>query len=57
MEIEKFLSGYCRRLDSARMVEAILEDGQITEVDCDYGTCPFQGECTVAAELRQLEQA
>ena len=37
MEIEKFVSGYCRVLDSSLMVEVILEDGEITEVDCCYG--------------------
>ena len=57
MEEEKILSGYCRKLDKSRMVLVLPEDGKLTEVDCDYGTCPFQGECTVAAELRQLEQA
>lgn len=55
METEKFLSGYCRRLDGSRMVEVILTDGAVTEVDCDFGTCPFQGECTVAASVRELE--
>lgn len=56
MEIEKYLSGYCRRLDGARMVEVIVTDGRVTEVDCDYGTCPFQGECAVAAAVRELEK-
>ena len=31
MEQEKFFSGYCRQLDAARMVEVILENGEITE--------------------------
>ena len=39
MEIEKFVSGYCRQLDASRMVEVILEDGEITEIDCCYGNC------------------
>ena len=33
MEIEKFISGYCRQLDGSRMVEVIVEDGKITEID------------------------
>ena len=31
MEQEKFISGYCRQLDSSRMVEVVAEDGEITE--------------------------
>ena len=31
MEQEKIFSGYCRQLDSSRIVEVILEDGEITE--------------------------
>ena len=31
MEVEKFLSGYCRQLDAARTVCAVVEDGEITE--------------------------
>ncbi len=41
METEIFLSGYCRQLDDARMVEVILEDGKVTEVDCCYGSCIY----------------
>ena len=33
VEVEKFVSGYCRVLDASRMVEVILENGEITEVD------------------------
>ena len=31
MEIEKYISGYCRMLDASRIVEVILEDGEITD--------------------------
>ena len=34
MEVEKYLSGYCRMLDAPRLVEVLLEDGNLTEVDC-----------------------
>lgn len=53
-EREVFLSGYCRNLDQARMVEVVLCPGQPPEVDCDYGTCPFEASCPVAAEIRNL---
>ena len=32
---EKILTGYCRALDQSRMVVAELEEGYVTEVDCD----------------------
>ena len=55
MEIEKFVSGYCRVLDNSRMVEVILEDGKIIEVDCCYGNCVYQGNCPIAKEIDQLK--
>ena len=51
MEIEKFLSGYCRQLDASRMVEVILEDGEVTEVDCCYGNCIYQTNCVIAQQI------
>ena len=55
MEQEKFLSGYCRQLDASRMVEVILEDGEITEVDCCYGNCAYQSDCPIAKEIDKLK--
>ena len=55
MEVEKFLSGYCRQLDAARTVCAVVEDGEITEVDCCYGTCPHQASCSMAKEMDELK--
>ncbi|MCI7808845.1 hypothetical protein MR626_06110 [bacterium] len=56
METEKFISGYCRQLDASRMVEVVLEDGKITEVDCCYGSCVYQSECTVGKQISGLEE-
>ena len=56
MEIEKFLSGYCRQLDSSRMVEVLIEDGEVTEVGCCYGNCLYQGSCLMAKEIDELTQ-
>ena len=56
METEHFLSGYCRQLDDARMVEVIVEKGQVTEVDCCYGSCVYQSNCTIAKEIDQLQE-
>ena len=54
MEEEKYLTGYCRQLDNARMVEVILENGEITEVDCCYGNCVYQSNCPIAKEIESL---
>ena len=54
MEIEKFVSGYCRQLDASRIVEVILEDGEITEIDCCYGNCVYQSNCPVAREIEEM---
>ena len=54
MEIEKFVSGYCRQLDASRMVEVILENGEITEIDCCYGNCVYQSNCPVAKEIEEV---
>ena len=54
MEEEKFVSGYCRQLDNSRMVGVILENGQITEVDCCYGNCLYQPNCPIAKEIETL---
>ena len=55
MEVEKFVSGYCRQLDASRMVEVILEDGEIVEIDCCYGSCVHQGNCQIAREVDELK--
>ena len=54
MEQEVFRSGYCRRLDSGRTVEIILENGRIMEADCDYPDCKFRGSCPIAKEIDAL---
>lgn len=54
MEEEKFLSGYCRQLDSARTVEVLLENGTLSEVDCCYGSCLYQSNCPIAQEIDAL---
>ena len=55
METEKFFSGYCRQLDASRTVCVVLEDGEVTEVDCCYGSCTHQGNCPIAAEVEKLQ--
>ena len=55
MEIEKYVSGYCRQLDGSRMVEVIVQDGEITEIDCCYGNCVHQVNCAIAQEIDELK--
>jgi NADH:ubiquinone oxidoreductase subunit E len=56
MEKEHFLSGYCRTIDQSRMVTAVTEDGQLTEVDCCFDNCIHAPNCTIAKELRALTE-
>ena len=50
---EKILSGYCRAMDASRTVYAELTPEGL-EVDCSFGSCPFDRDCPIAKELRQL---
>ena len=54
METEAFISGYCRQLDQSRMVTVVTEDGRLSEVDCCYGSCIYQPNCTVAEGITRL---
>lgn len=51
---EHFCSGYCRQIDAARMVELVIEDGEVDEVDCCYGDCKFQCSCPIAQNIDEL---
>ena len=56
MEQEVFFSGYCRRLDASRMVAVFTVDGELEEADCQYGSCPHQSDCQIAAKIEELLQ-
>ena len=50
--MEYVLSGYCRNIDASRMV--LLEvEGDGFDADCDYGCCPYESECMIAAAIRE----
>jgi hypothetical protein len=51
---ERFVTGYCRRIDQSRMVAAELENGKLTEADCDFGSCPYEADCPIARELSRM---
>lgn len=52
---EYFFSGYCRTIDASRMVAVEAEDGNL-DVDCCYGNCPYEKECTIAKSIRKLQE-
>ena len=56
MEREVFLSGYCRCMDASRMVAVTLEDGDITDVDCNFGSCPYEENCVLAQKIREVKK-
>lgn len=56
MEEERFVSGYCRQIDGSRMVEVILTDGKVSEVDCNFGSCPYEGACPISKKIVGLGQ-
>ena len=50
--MEYFLSGYCRNIDASRRV--LLETDEVGfEADCNYGCCPYESECIIAAAIRK----
>ncbi len=53
MEQEVFISGYCRCTDASRMVAVCLENGRITDIDCNMGACPYESDCPVAKNIRE----
>ena len=54
MEQEVFFSGYCRCMDASRMVAVEVDDGKLLEVDCNFGTCPYETDCVLAEKIREL---
>ena len=52
--MEYFITGYCRNYDQSRMVEVETENGELTQADCDYGTCPYEGNCEIAKRIRAV---
>lgn len=51
---EHYFSGYCRQLDTARMVELVVEGSAVDEIDCCYGDCAFQSTCPIAQQIDTL---
>ena len=51
---EHYLTGYCRCLDSARVVEVVIENDKLDDCDCLFGNCKFQMQCPVAQKIEEL---
>ena len=51
MEQELFFSGYCRVLDCNRSVIAVMEDGALTEVDCNFENCIYASSCPIGQQI------
>ena len=56
MEQELFFSGYCRAMDSSRTVTALVEDGKLTETDCNFENCIYAASCPIGKQIAQAAQ-
>ena len=54
MEQEKLITGYCRALDGSRMVMVEAENGRLSDIDCDYPSCPHAPACQVAKAIEDF---
>ena len=55
MEKELFLSGYCRCMDSSRMVEVFVSAAGV-EIDCSYENCPHTPVCEIAKKINEIKK-
>ena len=55
--MEYFLSGYCRCQDQSRRVLLEMENKEEFDVYCNFGTCPYEADCQIAAEIREKLEA
>ena len=39
------------------MVTVVTENGKLIEVDCCYGSCIYQPNCTVARSIDELQHS
>ncbi len=56
MELEEFISGYCRALDGSRTVMLEGSDGDYC-ADCSFGSCPYEAACPIAERIQELTNA
>lgn len=51
---EKIISGYCRTSDQSRMVTLEIDEQNHVDVDCSYGSCPYETTCPIGKEITNL---
>ena len=56
MEREAFFSGYCRNIDGSRMVAVEADGTVLTDVGCDFGSCPHEPNCPIAEIIKNFLQ-
>ncbi len=54
MEEEYIFTGYCRALDSSRMVTVETDGYAITDIGCGFANCPHAQSCLIAEQLREI---
>ena len=58
--LERTICGYCRAQDQSRIVFCQIEQrgttAFLTEVDCDFFSCPHRDACPIGQELGQYEK-
>ena len=54
MEEEYIFTGYCRTIDTSRMVTVETDGTDITDVACCPGNCPYESNCSIAEKIREL---
>lgn len=42
-------------MDASRMVAVTLEDGRLTDVDCNFGNCPYEKDCFLARKIQETK--
>ncbi len=53
--MEWILSGYCRNQDQSRTV-MVEQEGSQWYYDCDYPDCPYCGDCTIASQIKAIQE-
>lgn len=53
--MEEFITGYCRALDSHRIV-TLEAEGDDFCADCAYENCPYRESCEIGRKITLLMQ-
>ncbi len=53
---EYIFTGYCRATDASRMVTVETDGGLCADIACDFGCCPHEKSCAIAARIREIQK-